>query len=234
MHYLRGKQQTAVGYDVCKSGSAEAKELGGCDESWDVIMRQCANVESHPRWSQISVLDVASDGQLAELLWIDPKIWDMEQPTFTRVLPCQVAIPPWTKTTGIVEYPRVTVTEGTWSTTITRSPLIVTQLNFEVVTLTAASGGKNKKRNAQAFGDFWPVPAKTPGWPAVTYTIPDGNEVAVTTTIETKSTGSPLEEGRPMDNLRSCYDGGQKATNAQLANTARRSQSAAGRAPRAP
>ncbi len=45
---------------------------------------------------------------------------------------------------------------------------------------------------------------------------------APTTTLEQpKPTKSPLEEGRPMDNLRSCYDGGQRATNAQLRNTAR-------------
>ncbi len=390
-----GKLPGDPSYDVCKSGSADAKELGGCDESWAVIMRECANVfvagaglyswfstysqdcidqqacqkalmllednhagvrfqhlitigakymavmegksikaldylnvETHPRWSQMSVLDVASDGQLAELLWIDPKIWDMEQPAFTCVPPCQVVIPPWTKATRIVPYPRVTVTEGTWSTTITRSPLTVTQLNFDVVTLAANNAsGKNKKRTAQPFGDFWPVPAKTPGWPAVTYTNPDGNAVTVTpkdpfpqppatlgpdspaptaggswpkvairaqagltdqpavnncfwdawtssyfcgggndygsdggdgggdgggdvgddeddleadtvcperaststtttsktsTAVETpKPTESPLEEGRPMDNIRSCYNGGQKATNAQLANTAR-------------
>ena len=385
-----GKLPGDPSYDSCK-GNGDAKELGGCDESWAVIMRECANVfvagaglyswfstysqdcidqhacqkvlmllednhagvriqhlitigaknmavmdgkaipaldylnvESHPRWSQLSVLDVASDGQLAELLWIDPKIWDMDQPAFTCVPPCVVAIPPWTKATRIVEYPRVTVTEGSWSTTITRSPLIVTQLNFDVVTLTADSG-KNKKRTAQGFSDFWPVPATTPGWPPVTYTNQDGNEMQATPTDpfprppatigpdapaagaggswpkhairaqaglvdqpavercfwdawtgsylcgsgngfggedgsgdgdgdpfadeddgeadticpdkatsttttsrkttatldQPKPTESPLEEGRPMDNIRSCYDGGQKATNAQLANTAR-------------
>ncbi|KXX75186.1 hypothetical protein MMYC01_209619 [Madurella mycetomatis] len=58
------------------------------------------NVESHPRWSQVSVLDVASDGELAELLWTDLKIWDMEQPAFTCVPPCLVAIPPWTRLRG--------------------------------------------------------------------------------------------------------------------------------------
>ncbi len=52
------------------------------------------NVEAHPCWSQMSVLDVASDGQLAELPWIDPKIWNMDQPAFTCVHPCVVAIPP--------------------------------------------------------------------------------------------------------------------------------------------
>lgn len=277
------------------------------------------SVESHPSWSQISILDVASDGELAELLWIDPKIWDMDQPAFTCIPPCQVAIPPWTKATRIVDYPRITVRDGDWATTITRSPITITQLNFDVVTLTTTSAGTNKKRSAQGFSAFWPVPATTLHWPMVTYTDQNGNQVetapttpfplppasigpnapapaaggiwpkraiqpmagivdqpsvpkcywdawtqsyicgmewgndgspdqpddpsdedygeadticpdpsSTTSTTRTtktteepdKPTESPLEEGRPMDNQRHCYDGGQKATNAQLANTA--------------
>ena len=128
------------------------------------------NVESHPRWSQISVMDVAGDNELAELLWIDPKIWDMDQPAFTCVPPCLVNIPPWTKATRIVDYPRITVSDGDWSTTITRRPITITEVQFEVVTLTTADNNKLRRRSAQPFGDFWPVPATTPSWPKVTYT----------------------------------------------------------------
>ncbi len=68
--------------------------------------------------------------------------------------------------------------------TITRSPLIITQLYFDVVTLTAdGSSGKNKERTSQGFSDFWPVPATTPGWPPVTYTNQDGNVVEATPTV---------------------------------------------------
>ncbi|KAK4203018.1 pectate lyase superfamily protein-domain-containing protein [Triangularia verruculosa] len=289
------------------------------------------NVESHPRWSQISVLDVSSDGEMAQMLWIDPKIWDMAQPEFTCKPPCLVNIPPWTKATRIVEYPRLTITDGNWATTITAPPLTISTLLFKPVTLTAASPGRRHKRDAQPFGDFFPTPATTPSWPSVTYTNQDGviletaptvpfppppatigpnlpppvaggswprlairavagdfeqplvpecfwndftnmydcdipwdnlpgfgwpeygempdapggdlddgdygeadticPERATSTTTTTKTTAttkepdkpteSPLEEGRPMDNIRHCYDKGQKANNAQMANTAR-------------
>lgn len=42
------------------------------------------NVASHPFWSQVSVMDVATNGsQFNNVLWIDPKVWEMPQPAFT-------------------------------------------------------------------------------------------------------------------------------------------------------
>ncbi|KLU87180.1 hypothetical protein, variant [Magnaporthiopsis poae ATCC 64411] len=232
----------------CKAGD----EFSGCDESWAVIMRECANIfvagaglyswfstysqdciskhecqsvlmllednhagvrfhnlvtigakymavmdgkgikaldylnaESHPRWSQISVLDVANDGAKAEMLWVDPKIWDMEEPSFTCIPPCLVMIPPWTKATRTVNYPLITVSSNDWSTTITRNPLTITQLNFEPVTLEAggSSGGKRRKRSAQPFEAFWPKPATTPSWPQVIYMDGDGNAATTGPTV---------------------------------------------------
>ncbi|KAL8363406.1 hypothetical protein RB601_009262 [Gaeumannomyces tritici] len=230
----------------CKAGD----EFSGCDESWAVIMRECANifvagaglyswfstysqdciskhecqkvlmllednhagvrfhnlitigakymavmdgkgikaldylnVESHPRWSQMTVLDVANDGAKAEMLWVDPKIWDMEQPSFTCNPPCLVNIPPWTKATRTVNYPLITVSSDDWSTTITRSPVTITQVHFEAVTLKAGGGSKRGKRAAQAFEPFWPKPATTPSWPEVTYTDRDGNVATTAPTI---------------------------------------------------
>ncbi|KEZ41672.1 Uncharacterized protein SAPIO_CDS6833 [Scedosporium apiospermum] len=216
-------------------------EFSGCDESWAVIMRECANifvagaglyswfstytqecidehacqkalmllddnfsgvrfqnlitigakymaimdgvginatdylnVESHPRWSQISVLDVQSNGaQYDEKIWIDPKIWDMEQPAFTCSPPCLVNIPPWTKATRVVNYPKITVSDGDWTTTVTAPPVTITQLLFEVVTL--ARGGGNRRRAVQDFTPFWPKPATTPYWPPITFTDRQGN-----------------------------------------------------------
>ncbi|AEO53775.1 hypothetical protein MYCTH_2295563, partial [Thermothelomyces thermophilus ATCC 42464] len=44
-------------------------------------------VTAHPRWSHISVLDVSSNGtQFAELIWIDPAIWD-KRTAFANSLP---------------------------------------------------------------------------------------------------------------------------------------------------
>ncbi|KAL8364554.1 hypothetical protein RB595_003710 [Gaeumannomyces hyphopodioides] len=140
------------------------------------------NVQAHPRWSQMSILDVANDGAKAEMLWIDPKIWDMDQPSFTCVPPCLVNLPPWTKATRIVEYPLITVSSADWSTTITRSPITITQMHFEIVTLTTA-GGSNRKRAGQAFDAFWPTPATTPVWPMVTYENREGIAVETAPTV---------------------------------------------------
>ncbi|KAH7355068.1 hypothetical protein BKA65DRAFT_593140 [Rhexocercosporidium sp. MPI-PUGE-AT-0058] len=190
-------------------------ELGGCDESWAVVMRGCANVlvagaglyswfstysqdcidvhtcqkvlmllddnhsgvriqqlitigakymavmngkaippldylnvKTHPSWSQMSLLDVDSDGALAEMLYVRPKIWDMDMPGFTCVPPCGVVIPPWTGATRTVNYPLVTVTDGTWSTTITQRPLTMTNMFFEPVTYTIPSDRNLTKKRA--------------------------------------------------------------------------------------
>jgi hypothetical protein len=126
------------------------------------------NVNKHPDWSQISILDVGSNGttQFDEVLWIDPAIWDMDQPQFTCSPPCNVKIPPWTGATSTVNYPLITVSQGTWTSTITQAPLTITEWVFEVVTLSQGTGNKNKRAAAA----FWPVPATTPFWPAVVYT----------------------------------------------------------------
>ncbi|KFY31396.1 hypothetical protein V493_01147 [Pseudogymnoascus sp. VKM F-4281 (FW-2241)] len=126
------------------------------------------NVDVHPEWSQISVFDLGRNGttQFNEVLWIDPAIWDMDQPQFTCSPPCNVKIPPWTKATSTVNYPLVTVSDGTWTSTITKAPLTISEWVFDVVTLTEGSSNKKNKREAEA---FWPVPATTPYWPAFVY-----------------------------------------------------------------
>lgn len=138
------------------------------------------NVETHTRWSHISVFDVGGSGGgrgsrlNSNVIWIDPKIWKMETPSFTCSAPCTVKLPPWTSATSIVDFPRVTVSQGSWTSTITRPPMTVTEMLFEVVTLEAAKGGKLQAR--QAFSEFWPKPATTSAWPAVRYKGPDGKE----------------------------------------------------------
>ncbi|KAK6081240.1 hypothetical protein SCUP234_04893 [Seiridium cupressi] len=87
------------------------------------------NVDMHPDWSQISILDVSSNGttQFDEILWIDPAIWDMDQPQFTCSPSYNVRIPPWTDATSTVNYPLITVSHGTWTRIITQAPLTITE-----------------------------------------------------------------------------------------------------------
>ena len=74
------------------------------------------NVKAHPFWSQITIFDVKSSGrQFNNLIWIDPAVWNMAQPKFTCVPPCNVKIPPWTGATSTVNYPLNTVSSGTWT-----------------------------------------------------------------------------------------------------------------------
>lgn len=126
------------------------------------------NVNTHPSWSQISVLDVRGNGKdFHELYWIDPKIWDMEQPAFTCAPPCRVKIPPWTKATTTIDYPVLTVTQGATPSYVFAPPVVVSKWFFEDVTLEA---GADALQRRQAFTDFYPVPATVSAWPAVTYT----------------------------------------------------------------
>ncbi|KXH30734.1 LysM domain-containing protein [Colletotrichum nymphaeae SA-01] len=73
------------------------------------------NVDAHPFWSQISLPDVTSDGeQYNDILWLDPSIWDIEQPEFSHEPPCRVKIPPYTGATTIINYPLMTVRQHSW------------------------------------------------------------------------------------------------------------------------
>ena len=142
------------------------------------------NVEIHPKWSQVSVWDVAGNGtSFDKAIWIDPEIWDMDQPEFTCSAPCVAKIPPWKGATRTVDYPMLTVSDGSWTSTITRAPLTITEVLFEVVTL-AQGGGNGRVRKRQDFGEFWPTPATTPYWPKVTYKGPDGSKTTTAPTVK--------------------------------------------------
>ncbi|KAG6001336.1 hypothetical protein E4U21_004434 [Claviceps maximensis] len=129
------------------------------------------NVDSHPKWSQITVFDVSrSKSGYQDMIWIDPKIWEMETPSFNCSVPCTVKIPPWTGATRVVDYPLITVSNEAWTSTITMAPLTMTNLIFEPVTIDSSNGKR------QALEPFFPVPATTPAWPQVVYTGPDGKD----------------------------------------------------------
>ncbi len=154
------------------------------------------NVEGHPFWSQVTLLDVGSNGttNFNELVWIDPKLWDMESPSFTCLPPCNIKLPPYTATTRTVNYPLMTVSDGTWTSTITKAPLTISEWVLEIVTITADGGSSNpsknkvKKRAAQGFSEFTPVPATTPFWPSVVY---EGMNGQLTTTAPSVAFPTP-------------------------------------------
>ncbi|RFU75893.1 pectin lyase fold virulence factor [Trichoderma arundinaceum] len=152
------------------------------------------NVEDHPSWSQVSVLDVNGNGtEFQQLIWINPAIWDMNPPQFTCSPPCMVKLPPWKGATRTVDFPLITVSDNTWTSTITHAPLTITEVIFEVVTLVAAGGDARRLHKRQGFSDFWPVPATTPYWPGVVYTGPDGS--ATTTSLTTPFPKPPSSIG---------------------------------------
>ncbi|KAH8764465.1 hypothetical protein BGZ57DRAFT_546726 [Hyaloscypha finlandica] len=95
------------------------------------------NVNKQPDWSQISILDIGSNGaQFNEVIWINHAIWNMDQPQFTCSHPCNVKILPWTGATSTINYPLITVSDGAWTSTITQAPLTITEWVFDAVTLT--------------------------------------------------------------------------------------------------
>ncbi|KAK1911450.1 hypothetical protein P3342_012751 [Pyrenophora teres f. teres] len=126
-------------------------------------------------------ISTANGSLYDEFIWIDPKIWDMDKPKFTCSPPCKVKIPPWTKATSTVNYPLITVSDGTWTSTITKAPITISQWWFEAVTLSGGNGAAVQRR--QGFEPFWPVPEKTSAWPAVVYTGPDGSSTIKAPTI---------------------------------------------------
>ncbi|KAK3898662.1 hypothetical protein C8A05DRAFT_37746 [Staphylotrichum tortipilum] len=145
-------------------------------EGQGILATDNLNVDAHPFWSQISVLDVASDGaQFNDMVWASPDIWNMDEPEFSCVPPCRVKFPPYTGATSVVNFPLMTVSSGAWTSTITVPPMTLSKLGFEIMTPgegCGAGGGGLQRRTA--FGPIWPIPATTSNWPAVAYRGPDG------------------------------------------------------------
>ncbi|KAL2014957.1 hypothetical protein VTK56DRAFT_6725 [Thermocarpiscus australiensis] len=151
------------------------------------------NGEDYPFWSQVTLLDVGSNGttNFNELVWIDPKIWDIDKPSFTCLPPCLIQLPPYTAATSTVNYPLMTVSDGTWTSTVTMAPLTISEWVLEVVTITAdgsAGGAKKGKRAAQGFAEFTPMAVSTPLWPSISYL---GNDGQATTTAPSVAFPTP-------------------------------------------
>ena len=144
-------------------------------EGQGILAADNLNVDAHPFWSQISILDVASDGdQFNDVIWVDPDIWNQDEPTFSCVPPCRVRIPAYTGATSVINFPLMTVSKDAWTSTITVPPLTLSSLGFDLVTLADNAAGGGLNRRSTEFGEIWPVPATTSNWPVVVYTGPDG------------------------------------------------------------
>jgi hypothetical protein len=155
------------------------------------------NVDAHPFWSQISVLDVTSDGpQYNDLVWIDPEVWEMAQPEFTCIPPCHVQLPPWTRATTTINYPMLTVSSDTWTSTITVAPLTLSEWRFQPVSIALAGGAGGVKKRLE-FGDFYPVPATTSSWPGVIYNGPNGSPTTVAPTAAVPTPPPSIGPGAP-------------------------------------
>ncbi|KAI8308105.1 Mutanase [Colletotrichum sp. SAR11_240] len=65
-----------------------------------------------------------------DLIWIDPKIWDMDQPRVTCKPPCTLVLPPWTKLPKTtISYPVETRSDKT----ITHPPLTTSEYELSTV-----------------------------------------------------------------------------------------------------
>jgi hypothetical protein len=106
------------------------------------------NFKTHLPWPQASVLDVSGTTNPInnDILQIDSEIWNMEQQNFTCSAPCTVMLPPWAGVASTVNCPRLTVSEGSWTSAIAASPLTVTHWEFEIINFTV--GNRAKKADA--------------------------------------------------------------------------------------
>ncbi|KAH6983653.1 pectate lyase superfamily protein-domain-containing protein [Ilyonectria sp. MPI-CAGE-AT-0026] len=134
------------------------------------------HVKTHPHWSYISIFNVNDPAD--DVLYIDSSIWDMDRPAFACSPPCRVQLPAWTKATRTVNYPRITVTDGTWKTTITEAPITISKWVFEIMTVTREDGKVGKRDDLVSA--LIPLLATTPSWPAATFTNTAGQVESTT------------------------------------------------------
>lgn len=124
------------------------------------------------------------DDQEGDMIWISPEIWREPNPVVVcSDFPCTLQFPPWTSATSSLDYPLITVTSGTWRSTITRKPITISEWVFEPVTITPPPGWKPTPTGSTSTTSsttdilvIIPIPPfrATPTWPWVTYTGPDG------------------------------------------------------------
>ncbi|KPM42819.1 hypothetical protein AK830_g3766 [Neonectria ditissima] len=87
-------------------------------------------------------------------------------------------------------YPRITITDGTWKTTITEAPITISEWAFEVLTVMRQDGEMGKRNITDA---LMPLLATTPSWPDTTFTNAAGE--VQTTTLDESFPTPPLIAG---------------------------------------
>ncbi|KAJ6781688.1 hypothetical protein PWT90_10859 [Aphanocladium album] len=136
------------------------------------------NVDTHPRWSQISVFDVSTKySKSVNDAWFHPQIWDNKTAGFTCTAPCTAVLPPWTSATAIVDCPLVTVSQGTWTSTITRPPMTISEWVLQKITVGAHD---LVVRGVDSVVPVTPTIEPTKTWPAITYMGPDSQMSTIT------------------------------------------------------
>lgn len=127
-----------------------------------------------------------SDGD--EFIWINPTIWENPSPTVTCFIPCTFVLPPWKGATSTIDFPRVTVTEGDWTSTITKPPMTITSWGFEPELVSPTSTSTTTSDGGLII--IWPTFSPTTTWPPITYSDDKGS------THKTRPT-SPVRPGPP-------------------------------------
>jgi len=84
------------------------------------------------------------------LVWIDPKIWEMPTPTVQCFFPCTLVLPPLpAETLTTIDYPRIPVTSaGTVQGTLTFPPITVTEYALSTMIIPSGQSQANNKRAA--------------------------------------------------------------------------------------
>ncbi|KAJ9653598.1 hypothetical protein H2201_009128 [Coniosporium apollinis] len=113
--------------------------------------------------------DQGDDG----LIWIDPAIWNSPNPEVQCYPPCTLVLPPWTSTTSTIDYPRITVSRDTWTSTITRPPITVSKWQVETIVV-------DNNRTETGKRTLSPRLSSTSTWPPISY--PDDKNQWYTTT----------------------------------------------------
>lgn len=170
------------------------------------------NVEGHPRWSQITIFEASKN----QVYWINPNIWDMDEPTVWCEPPCNLKLPPWEKSTTQLNYPVVTTTGQGWTSKITQPPVKVTQWVMEALTIGEAGANvaavTGKARRDDVITTVKPTFTSTPVWPQLVFVGGDGK--GTTTRPESPTHPAPPEwpskaivvkKGAPSPLVGECY-----------------------------
>ncbi|RPA74879.1 hypothetical protein BJ508DRAFT_339604, partial [Ascobolus immersus RN42] len=125
-------------------------------------------------------------------IWIDRKLWDKQNPEVFCEFPCGLILPPFTKTSVTIQYPPITLSSSSWSTTITRTPMTISRFWIDPVTVLVDGTDPPASRTVRT---ITATPRSTTTWSAVTYTDKDGRPQT------TRPSEPPWPPGPPPFNL---------------------------------